>query len=388
MATEKKKGSFEGVILGMGNPLLDITAPVEMSYLEKYDLQLDSAILAEPSHMAIYKELSEMPEVKYVAGGATLNSIRVAGWMVSEGWGKVAYFGSIGEDDYGSKLEECASADGVFTSFHRSSKNPTGTCAALIHKAERSLVANLAAANDFSISHVEKEDNWKVVEKAQVMYCAGFFLTVCVDSLVKVRLCVIDCCILHILLLLHRHLTPTTSTNFNKLQQTQVAAHAAATNKVFCLNFSAPFIIDFFAEQLKRALPYADYIFANESEAAAYGKANGIGDEGKDIEAVALAVSSHPKENGSRGRVVVFTQGDKETIVAKNGVITKYAVTPLAKELLIDTNGAGDAFVGGFLAGLSKNLPIEKCVEAGHWASKFIIQKSGTELTDKCDFKF
>jgi adenosine kinase len=36
--------------------------------------------------------------------------------------------------------------------------------------------------------------------------------------------------------------------------------------------------------------------------------------------------------------------------VVKEGVVTSYPVELLPKEKLVDTNGAGDAFVGGFLA--------------------------------------
>lgn len=44
----------EGVILGMGNPLLDISANVTKEFLEKYGLQRDNAILAEDKHQPMY----------------------------------------------------------------------------------------------------------------------------------------------------------------------------------------------------------------------------------------------------------------------------------------------------------------------------------------------
>ncbi len=42
-----------GVILGMGNPLLDISADVPMDLLTKYDLKLNNAILAETKHLPL-----------------------------------------------------------------------------------------------------------------------------------------------------------------------------------------------------------------------------------------------------------------------------------------------------------------------------------------------
>lgn len=40
----------EGILLGCGNPLLDISATVDIAFLEKYGLKPDDAILAEDKH--------------------------------------------------------------------------------------------------------------------------------------------------------------------------------------------------------------------------------------------------------------------------------------------------------------------------------------------------
>jgi len=341
--------TFTGCLMGMGNPLLDISNDVDKSYLEKYDVKLDSAILAEEKHVPIYDELRKMDGVKYIAGGATQNSIRVAQWMIGEA-GQTAYMGCIGKDDFGQQLKDCATSDGVLVHYMEDEETPTGTCAVLVCEGERSLIANLAAANNFKETHLETSKAKEIVASASIYYSAGFFLTVSVESLLT------------------------------------VTKQAATENKIFCLNFSAPFIIDFFADQVAAALPYADYVFCNESEAEAYGKKHGIGDDGKDLQAVALKVCGMPKTNGARGRTVIFTQGSKSTIVAKDGKVTEYAVTPLAPEALVDTNGAGDAFVGGFLAMLCKGESLEKCVNAGHWAAGVVIQNSGCCFPEKCEY--
>jgi adenosine kinase len=67
---------------------------------------------------------------------------------------------------------------------------------------------------------------------------------------------------------------------------------------------------------------------------------------------IALKMSGLPKASGTRPRVVVITQGGQPTILSTLGQVTSYAVEPLANELLVDINGAGDAFVGGFIAKL------------------------------------
>jgi adenosine kinase len=338
--------SLAGILVGMGNPLLDISAEVDEAMLTKYDLKLDNAILAEEKHVPIYKDLVDNFKVQYIAGGATQSSIRVAQWMIGEA-GATTFMGCIGADQFGSDLKASCEADGVTTHYMVDAETPTGTCAVLVSGGERSLIANLASANNFKESHLETPEAKAIIEKAQFFYSAGFFLTVSVESLVK------------------------------------TAQHAVDNSKTFLLNLSAPFIIDFFGDQVAAAIPFADYIFANESEAAAYGKKHNLGEDPKEV---ALKLCNMAKVSGVRGRTVVFTQGSGATIVARNGVATEYAVEPLAKELLVDTNGAGDAFVGGFLAQLVKEKDIAECVRAGHWAAKEVIQQSGCQFPKVCTY--
>lgn len=53
----------EGVLFGMGNPLLDISADVSADYLEKYGLKSNDAVLAEAKHMPIYQDLVDNYQV-------------------------------------------------------------------------------------------------------------------------------------------------------------------------------------------------------------------------------------------------------------------------------------------------------------------------------------
>jgi adenosine kinase len=333
-------------LVGIENPLLDISAEVSKDFLEKYGIQLDSAILAEEKHEPLFKEIIDNYNPKYIAGGATQNSIRVAQWMLQTP-GQTAFMGCVGCDDYARQIEECATGDGVLVHYMKDETAPTGTCAALILGGERALVTKLDAANNFKPSHLETEKAKEILAAAKIYYSSGFFLTVSVESLVI------------------------------------VAEQYLALNKTICLNLSAPFIVDFFGDQLATAMEYADFLFGNESEAATYGKKHGLGE---DLKEIAKACAALPKK-GSNPRTVIFTQGSQSTIVVYKGEVTEYAVEPLAKELLVDTNGAGDAFVGGFLSQLIQGKSMEECVKAGHWAARYVIQQSGTQLGKICDYK-
>jgi len=61
---------------------------------------------------SVRQELAAKPDVQYVAGGATQNSIRIAQWLLQVP-GATSYFGAVGDDDFGHKLRETASQGGV-----------------------------------------------------------------------------------------------------------------------------------------------------------------------------------------------------------------------------------------------------------------------------------
>ncbi|KAF8704104.1 hypothetical protein HU200_031592 [Digitaria exilis] len=330
----------------MGNPLLDISAVVDEDFLAKYDVKPGNAILAEDKHLPMYDELASKGNVEYIAGGATQNSIRVAQWMLQIP-GATSYIGCIGKDKFGEEMKKNAQAAGVNAHYYEDD-TPTGTCAVCVVGGERSLIANLSAANCYKSEHLKRPENWALVEKAKYIYIAGFFLTVSPDSIQL------------------------------------VAEHAAATNKVFLMNLSAPFICEFFRDAQEKALPYVDYIFGNETEARTFAKVRGW--ETENVEEIALKISQLPKASGTHRRTTVITQGCDPVVVADDGKVKTFPVILLPKEKLVDTNGAGDAFVGGFLSQLVQEKSIDECVRAACYAANVVIQRSGCTYPEKPGF--
>lgn len=49
----------------------------------------------------------------------------------------------------------------------------------------------------------------------------------------------------------------------------------------------------------------------------------------------------------------------------------------VAEDKIVDTNGAGDAFAGGFLAQYIQGQPLEVCVQCAIYTAAEIIQRSG-----------
>merc|ERR1712194_876303 len=133
----------------------------------------------------------------------------------------------------------------------------TGTCACLIHEKERSLIANLAAANKYPLTHIQSDDVAAVLKAAKIVYAAGFFITVSPPTIIH------------------------------------AAEHCHKEGKTFIMNLSAPFITEFFNEPLVAAMAHTDIIFGNESEAASFAKK--MGWEEVTSEAIALKIHGMKK---------------------------------------------------------------------------------------------
>lgn len=329
-------------VVCLGNPLLDIQVQSTPEYLEKYGLKANDAVLASPEQMAIYPEAMADPNVLLVAGGAAQNTARGVAYVLPAE--SVAYFGSVGKDVYSEKLLEANQKAGVVTKYQYQTEHHTGKCAVLLTGKNRSLVTDLNAANHFTAAHLKLAENWKLVEEAKTFYVGGFHFTVCVEAI--------------------------------KL----LGEHAAETNKTFGVNLSAPFVCQFFKDAVDSTSQYWDYLICNESEAAAYGESHELG---SDLETIAKHIALLPKKNTEKKRTVIITQGLDDTIVVVGDVTNNttekkvFPVISLDQKLVVDTNGAGDAFAGGYVAALAENKDLEYAVGQGHWLASLGIQQAG-----------
>lgn len=230
----------------------------------------------------------------------------------------------------------------MHANFSKDNETPTGTCAVVVVGKERSLCANIAAAAKYPTKHLE--DSMAFLEKASFIYSTSFFITSNFEALIK------------------------------------IGKYCAENNKPFGYNLSAVFLLQFFKDQLMEALSYSDYIFANEDEADAFGTA--MGQEGADRTKVAEMLVKSPKVNSKRSRVAVITQGPLPVIVARLDdkgeiEIKNYEVPVIESEKIVDTNGAGDAFVGAFIAKLLEEASFDESVDEGIKLSGLIVQRSG-----------
>ena len=156
---------------------------------------------------------------------------------------------------------------------------------------------------------------------------------------------------------------------------------ATTNDKPLGLNLSAPFVIQFYMDAVKATIKHADFVFCNEDEGSAFATANNL--EAADRVGAAKIIASWEKASATRPRRVIITQGAEPTIVVtcqpgSEPTVELIPVAPVDPETIVDTNGAGDSFVGGFFAQLALNGDdIAAAVNKGNELAGKVIQKSG-----------
>ena len=335
-------------LLCLENPLLDIQGSGDQELLTKYGLKLDDTLLvdaeAEPEKMGLYNDLIHNRSAKLIPGGAAQNTARGAQYMLSPN--SVWYIGSVGDDEYSKILREKCAEQGLHVEYHVDSA-PTGKCGVVITDQHRTMLTHLAAANNYKLSHLQQPQIWKQVESTKMFYVGGYHLTVCVPAAMA------------------------------------LAKHAAEQNKPFMLSLSAGFIPQFFKDQIAEIMPYCDYVFGNENEFSTWAEHNGFESSKADLKECAKLMATKPEKiNKKRARVVIVTQGTDPTIVAvkeegKDVEVNEYPVAAIESSKINDTNGAGDAFAGGFCAGVVEGKSLKECIARGHWLARLSLQELG-----------
>jgi adenosine kinase len=311
--------------------------------LKKYDLKPDDGILAQDKHASIYDEIVKDYKVTYVAGGAAQNTGRGAAYILPPG--SVVFAGCVGDDDLAEQLKVANKREGLIDAYLVRPGEKTGVCAVVITGQYRSLVTSLRAAKQFHQSHLFSPAIAQMIDAAQVFYIEGYMLShgfACVEQLCK---------------------------------------KVTLASKLVAFNLSAPRIPQQHSAELQDIIHYCDVLIGNKAEAEAWASVVGLPDK-KDLNAIAKTLAILPKSNPSRPRIVILTQGPHPTVLVSSAEPDSpklFPVHPLLPDQIVDTNGAGDAFAGGFLGALILGKNIEESIEAGHRLGAMCVQLVGPQ---------
>ncbi|KAF5275369.1 hypothetical protein FQA39_LY06826 [Lamprigera yunnana] len=329
------------LITGIGNPLLDVIVNLcDNEVLKKYNLKEDEEKETSIENIKLIIDDLSMLESHFTPGGCVQNTLRLLQWILGKS-NTTVMFGCVGKDEQGKILKTLIEASGVQTQYIEHDNEPTGTSLVLISGTSRTLLAHIGAAQQISVEDLQSIKMKTILESSDLIYMEGFFIS-------------------------------------NRVDVAREIQEHCNTNKIlFTFNLSGVYMIEKYPKDILHFARTCDVLVGNRREFKALINYTNIN---VTVEHFATAIS----ENYSNakdlpyGKIVVITDGSGPLFCSYSGKTSKTMNVPKIDENKIkDTNGAGDAFVAGFLAALlNKRTPV-CCMKWGCWVAQQVMQQIG-----------
>ena len=312
-------------VFGIGNALLDCVYMVEDKFLEDNKIEKGLMTLVDEKKQKSIIEKIKSYDSFIQSGGSVTNSVYTLSQLGGSGYVSVL----VSDDDFGKiylsdlKNSNVETAGSSFTT----GKGMTGTCLVLTTPdAERTMNTCLSISSNFSIKNINLDD----LKYAKYLYIEGYLVTS------EIAMDAINECI----------------------------QFAIRNDVKIALTFSDLSMVKYFKENFKSILKRkVDILFCNEDEAKTF---SGFDSVNKSIDYLKNFTSN-----------LVITQGDKGSLIINEDEIIK--IDPHNVKA-IDTVGAGDAFAGSFLYGITNGYSQKKSGDLASLLSSKVVSKIGPRI--------
>ena len=306
-------------VLGLGNALVDIVTLLENdTLLNRFNLPKGSMTLVDKTYAQEISDTTDKLTKEIASGGSAANTINGLASLGVD----VCFLGKVGNDELGALFAEDMAKNNIHPRLFLGSE-PTGRATALISKdSERTFATYLGSAIELTADDLSEED----FEGYHFFHVEGYLV------------------------------------QNNKLIE-QSMKIAKSKGLTVSLDLASYNVVEDNYDFLHRLVEnYVDIVFANEEEAKAF-------------------TGEHPEEAlniiAEKSDIAVVKTGSKGSLVKCNGNVV--TIDPI-KVNSIDTTGAGDMYAAGFLYGLTKGLPLNKCGDIGSLLAGNVIEVLGPKL--------
>jgi len=299
-------------VLGIGNAIMDIIAPVTDSFITKHRMDKGSmALIDQPRALALNKALSATGKMQEVAGGSAANTmVGIAKLGV-----RAAYIGKTGKDATGKRLADGFAEAGLHFDTTPSTKGLSSarSMIAVTPDGERTMNTFLGANVDFS----KRDIKTALIRSAKVIYMEGYLF----DS------------------------------DAQKAAFVKAAEIATAAGRKVALTLSDSFCVGRHKASFRHLVDnHVDILFANQDEAFAL----------YDTDSLDGALDELAKTK----TIACVTRSEKGSIIQDE--TRRYHVKASPVDKVVDTTGAGDQYAAGVLAGHAMGM---NWGDAGHLGS-------------------
>ena len=323
--------------------IVDISAEIEKEVVEKYSLPWGQTVFANEKNIGIFEELEKRKDVSYIPGGSIQNSLRVCSWCLKmcktpKTKKKITMLGCTGDDSYRKKIIDALEESGVTPLLQINKEASTSRCACGINQKERCLVPQIKASNLLSKDFVD--ENIKEILSHEAIIIEGYFLVeqfeIC-KNLVK---------------------------SFKEAK------------KPVIFTLSAVFLLENHLDKMIEIANDSDIIFCNMEEAEALA--------GKKAENYSETIANAYRKLSPMDRMLIVTCGSRGVFSSKFNYeedrlefVLQGFPTFIKTSEIVDTNGAGDAFLGGYISQWMRGKSVNVCSKAGNSASGVILKNIG-----------
>jgi sugar/nucleoside kinase (ribokinase family) len=295
--------AHEFELAGIGSPIVDLVAQVPDSFLARVRGEKGGMVLVDDVEMnRILSVLEETPALTTggSAANATYNATRLGL--------RTTFIGKLGNDELAATYVERFRRAGVDVARFKRGSVANARCLALVTPdAQRTMRTNLGAAMTLSPAEISPAD-LRGVGHAHI---EGYLV-------------------------------------FNHALCESVLGAARANACTISLDLSSFEVVNDSRAWMFRQFGHGiDIVFANEDEIRAL-----FPGRGDDYRALALLLASH-------NVIAAVKMGREGAWVARGG--EAHRVPPVHLNDVVDTNGAGDAWAGGFLFGHLRGRPLPAC---------------------------
>jgi adenosine kinase len=335
-------------IIGFGSPIVDAVLnyddnPELSEQIKKtFNYHMDKDFPVE-----FYNQVLNAPEVRTFLGGSAMNTIRLVKNLLKQE--EVMYVGSIGKDQNGNFISKSLEKEGVIFQKEMIDKYNTSTVIVLVHDTDRAFYSDLASSNKISLEHFT--GLYKEIQNSRVFYADAYILGTRKDI-------------------------------FNYVYKTHYQ-----DNTILSIGLASEHIVRDNCESLLSLMPYFDLIFCNKIEIETF--KNCLNKSHMDNFDFLKELMQMDKMNKNKQRVIVMTQSTEDTIIAVNNFndtndveLITVPVNAIEKAHIVDTNGAGDAFSAGFLAGYLEGYSYTEAAMIGNYIAGKVIKLKGFQIPE------
>ena len=327
-------------LIAIGLINIDVIAEVTKELLIKYNYDFENNYFKEKNTNYI-DELEQNPKVLLAPGGSLQNSLRVTKWILNmnketKNNYKVSLIGIIGDEERKKIILNELNELGINQIFEINKNSKCSRCGVGIYNNER----HLQGENNTCVSEEFIEKNLIKILDHDIIIFESFMIGRSYNIYKKL------------------------SNEFNK------------KNSLVGIALGANFIVSNFYDKIIDICNNCHFIFSNLQEIESLAKEKN--------DNIYKTIESAHKKLSEKNRLIITTCGKNPVIVSKYDYkrnkmdfILKSFPNLIEDKNIVDTNGAGDSFLAGFIAGFMKGDTIEKCCKIGNFAAENIIKHMG-----------